>query len=203
MERDVAHRCPPPAGKLEVTVTYLEMMAPPLRRPVPLPGDKVTLVRAEQPTVSFYRYLYDTVGEPWLWSDRRRLSAERLATIIENPMTEVWVLHVAGTPAGYGELDRRNPAVVELAYFGLLPNFIGRNLGPYLLDRMIARAWTSGTWRLGVNTCSFDHPKALPLYCRLGFQPVRTVTKHVADPRIEGVLPLWAAPHLPLACVCP
>lgn len=194
------HADPVPPGKLKVTVTHLEMHAPPLRAPLPPPEDGLTLVRAEQPTVSFYRYLYDTVGEPWLWSDRRRFPRERLASIVRDPMVEIWVLYAHGTPAGFGELDRRNAAVVELSYFGLLPEFIGRRLGPYLLDRLIERAWTAGgTWRLGVNTCTFDHPKALPLYRSLGFQPMRTVTRMVPDPRLEGVLPLHAASHIPLA----
>ena len=58
-------------GKIESVVTSLEMFAPPAGAPVPPPRGDLSIVQAVRPTVSFYRYLYDTVGEPWLWTDRR------------------------------------------------------------------------------------------------------------------------------------
>ena len=51
------------------TITYLEMLARPPTARVPLPAGKLALMLAENCTVSFYRYIYDTVGEPWLWFD--------------------------------------------------------------------------------------------------------------------------------------
>ena len=57
--------------KLSDTVTYLEMTAKPVRPPTPIPAAKLALMWAERCTVSFYRYLYDVVGEPWLWYERR------------------------------------------------------------------------------------------------------------------------------------
>lgn len=187
------------SGHLSVIVTYLEMTAPPKAPPLPQPQPRggVSLVRANPPTTSFYRYLYDTVGEPWLWSERRRLPIRELDRIVGDPRVEVWVLYVSGTPAGYFEIDRRAPDT-DLAYFGLIPEFIGLRLGPWLLDRAIRRAWEGGAKRLLVNTCSFDHPKALGLYQSLGFRPIRHVVREVKDPRIHGWLPRDAGPHIPI-----
>ena len=155
---------------LEVTITYLEMTAPPTRPTVPIPTlGKMALLRAERPTVSFYRYLYDTVGERWLWWDRRRLDDAALAAIIQDPLVEIYVLYVDGVPAGYAEVDRRKPDEIELAYFGLLPEFIGRGLGPFLLNWAIDTAWFHHPKRVWVNTCTLDHPKALQIYQRAGF----------------------------------
>ena len=68
---------------LDIVVTYLEMLKPPTRPTVPVPPvGKIALLRAERPTISYYRYLYNTVGEPWLWWERRRLSNDELARII-------------------------------------------------------------------------------------------------------------------------
>ncbi|HYG91539.1 MAG TPA: GNAT family N-acetyltransferase [Azospirillum sp.] len=185
-------------GHLSVTVTFLEMRAPPRHKPLPQPPGTLALVRADPPTVSFYRYLYDTVGEPWLWHERRRMGDAELAAVVTDPRVEVQVLYVSGTPAGYVEIDRRESRATDLAYFGLVPDFIGMRLGPWLLDRGIRMAWQGGTRKLVVNTCTFDHPKALPLYQSMGFQRVKEVERIVRDPRTDGVLPQGAAPHVPM-----
>src|SRR5262245_41737996 len=86
---------------LDIVVTYLEMLKPPTRPTVPAPVvGKIALFRAERPTISYYRYLYNTVGEPWLWWERRRLSNDELARIIHDPLVEIYVLYVDGVPAG-------------------------------------------------------------------------------------------------------
>lgn len=183
---------------LPVIVTYLEMTAPPAHAPVRQPAGNLSLVRANPPTWSFYRYLYDTVGEPWLWHERRRMPRKELERSIHDPLVEVWVLYVDGTPAGYAELDRRTQET-DLSYFGLIPDFIGHKLGPWLLDAIIRKAWEGGPTKLLVNTCTFDHPKALPLYQSMGFVPTRHVAREVRDPRLDGVLPRSAGDHIPLA----
>ena len=186
------------SGELAVIVTYLAMTEPPHHKPLPQPSGDLALVRATPPTVSFYRYLYNTVGEPWLWHERRRLSDTELAASVTDPRVEVQVLYVSGTPAGYVEIDRREARATDLAYFGLIPDFIGQGLGPWLLDRGIRMAWKGGARKLVVNTCSFDHPKALPLYQSMGFVPTRHVSRVVRDPRADGMLPRSAAPHVPM-----
>ncbi len=158
--------------KLECTVTYLEMGAPPELPPLAPPTDsrlKLALLRAERPSVSFYRYLYDAVGGPWLWTDRKALSDEQLAAIIQDDEVEIYLLYANGVPAGYAELDMRGRPEVNLAYFGLLPEFIGQGLGAYFLNWTVRRAWEHGPSRFTVNTNNFDHPRALPLYQKMGF----------------------------------
>jgi len=187
-----------PPGCLSVIVTYLEMDRAPRHQPLPRPPGDLVLMRAEPPSVPFYRYLYDTVGEPWLWNERRRMPDADLRAIVADPRVEVHVLHVAGTPAGYVEIDRRDRAATDIAYFGMMPDFIGMKLGPWLLDQGIRMAWAGRPRLLTVNTCTFDHPKALPLYQSMGFKPVRHVTRIISDPRLTGVLPRGAAPHIPI-----
>ncbi|WP_211115504.1 GNAT family N-acetyltransferase [Arenibaculum pallidiluteum] len=188
-----------PTGQLRKVVTFLEMAAKPDRvRPLRPPAERLALLRAERPTVSFYRYLYDTVGERWLWADRRRMDAAAVAATVQDPRVEVYVLYKAGVPAGFAELDRRG-AAVDLAYFGLIPDFIGQKLGPWFLDWAVDAAWAGQCTRLTVNTCSFDHPKALTMYQRAGFMPVRQVTEFVEDPRLTGQMPRSAAPQIALA----
>src|SRR5258708_11309158 len=133
---------------------------------IPAPHVKLALIRVENCTVSFYRYLYETVGTPWLWYERRVLDDEALAAQIAKDTTEIFVLYVGGVPAGYFELDAAAPRETELRYFGLIPEFIGRRLGPFLLQAAIDQAWLRPIERLWVHTRTFDPPRALGLYQR-------------------------------------
>jgi GNAT superfamily N-acetyltransferase len=174
---------------IEDTVTYLEMFERPPPRPLPAPLGRLALMRAEQCTVSFYRYLYETVGTPWLWFERRQMSDAALGAELEKPTTEIFVLYVGGVPAGYFELDAAEPRQTELCYFGLMTEFIGRRLGPFLLNAAIEQAWSRPIERLWVHTCTFDHPRALPLYQRAGFVVYARRQVRFDDPRECGILP--------------
>ena len=171
------------------TVTYLEMFERPPARVLPAPGGRLALMRAENCTVSFYRYLYETVGTPWLWFERRLMSDAALAAELAKPTTEIFVLYVGGVPAGYFELDAAEPRQTELCYFGLMPDFIGRRLGPFLLNAAIEQAWSRPLERFWVHTCTFDHKRALPLYQRAGFVVYARRPVSFDDPRESGILP--------------
>ena len=171
---------------ISVTVSYLEMTSPSNRLAPPLrPAESVAIRQAEHPTVSFYRYLYDTVGANWNWTVRRRWTDETLSKVIGDERVEVNVLYVGGTPAGYVELDRRIEGEVEIAYFGLIPEFIGRGLGTHLLDWGLGQAWSYSPRRVWLHTCTLDHPRALDLYRRAGFVVYR---REVVEERVEHLL---------------
>ena len=102
------------------------------------------------------------------WLYRGSLSDFDLAALIQNPLDEIHVLHVDGTPAGFAELDRRTDEI-ELVQFGLMPEFIGQGLGKYFLQWTIDKAWSYQPKRFWVHTCTLDHPVALPNYQKAGF----------------------------------
>lgn len=156
---------------LPMTVTFLEMKRKPTIVPPPQPLGKIAILRAENPPVHFYRYLYDTIGGPYYWVDRRRMADSAVAAIIRSPQVELYVLYVDGCPAGMAELDFREHGTGLLAYFGLLPEFIGKGMGYFFLYQAVQNAWLRPISTLLVNTCTLDHPRALPLYQRMGFAP--------------------------------
>ena len=94
------------------------------------------------------------------------------------------MLRDAGAIAGYFELvrraDARGAVEVELLYFGLVAEAQGRGLGRRLLERAIAEAWALGAERMVLNTCTLDHPAALPNYLARGFRVVRDESYEVA-----------------------
>jgi GNAT superfamily N-acetyltransferase len=153
---------------VEVTVYYLEMLAP-SHASVPAPREGLTVVHVGSPTVSYYRTLYSAVGKDYHWLSRRKMSDEALAAIISDPRNELHLLQVEGRPAGFAELDRRQSDEVELVQFGLMPDFIGQGLGKWLLRWTIEKAWSYAPTRFWLHTCSLDHPAALPNYRKAGF----------------------------------
>ncbi|HUR43628.1 MAG TPA: GNAT family N-acetyltransferase [Aestuariivirga sp.] len=156
---------------IKTTVTFLEMRAEP-RLNVPTPANrKLMLMRAETPAIAFYRFLYDAVGRGYHWVDRKQLNDEALAAIIADPRMEIWVLYAAGQPAGYFEVNAIETPVVELGYFGLMPEFHGRGLGKWFLAEAIRACWARKPEKVIVETCTLDGPAALPLYQKLGFVP--------------------------------
>ena len=179
-------------GWVESNVTYLEMRARPDRLSVAA-RDGVEVRRAVRPTVSFYRYLYHTVGGDWSWAGRRLMDDDTLLSNIRDAAVEVNVLWVEGVPAGLMELDRRKPDEIELLYFGLIPDFIGRGLGRFALDWTIDRAWFFHPSRFWLHTCDLDHPNALAVYQKAGFSIYdrrknrEAILHDMTPPRRQGV----------------
>ena len=163
-----------PCVTIAVTVTFLRMEQPPTTPAPPIPGVTHT-VHVAAPTVHFYRYLYNTVGADYVWWLRRILPDDELARMLDDSGLEIHVLYKDGEPAGFFELDARYGTTVNLSYFGLMPHMIGTGAGPGFLRQAIDAAWSSGPRMVTVNTCTADHPRALPNYIRAGFKTIRAV----------------------------
>lgn len=168
--------------RIPMVVTFLEMAAKPAALPPPAPRGKIAIMRATNPPVHFYRYLYNTVGDAYYWVDRRKLNDDALAAIIQDPKVELYVLYAEGNPAGFAELDFRDSTAGQLAYFGLMPEAVGRRLGYFFLYHSVTNAWDHPITKLLVNTCTLDHPRALPLYQRLGFVPYSREDRYIELP---------------------
>lgn len=179
-----------PDGKLELVTTRLELRATPRHPRVSIMGRTLALVHAKRPPLHFYRYLYDTVGSPYLWWQRREIDDEALAAIVHDERVEILVLQVDGVPAGFAELDRRRTGEVALVYFGLMPEFVGQGLGLPFLGRVMEHVWQGDdVERVIVHACSTDHPRALMVYQRLGFVPYDVEHELIDDPRDRGLFP--------------
>ncbi|MFO0919877.1 MAG: GNAT family N-acetyltransferase [Planctomycetaceae bacterium] len=154
---------------MDVKVSYLEMRER-SQRSAPPPRDGLTIMQALRPSIPYYRFLYHEVGGPWKWFRRKTWTDAELAEVIHHPLNEVHVLYVDGSPAGFAELDRRNPQDVELVQFGLMPEYFGQGLGKYFLQRMIDYVWDTHPDRFWLHTCTRDHPLAIPNYEKAGFK---------------------------------
>jgi GNAT superfamily N-acetyltransferase len=193
MIADGYHDLPP--GKLANLVTFLEMHARPSERFEERDDATIAAVR---PDVDAYRNMFRRIGAPYLWSSRLTLSDRSLQAILDDPDVENYELRRNGSPDGMLELDFREPGSCEVAFFGLVREAQGRGLGRYLMRFALQRAWERSIRRVWLHTCTLDHPGAIAFYRKCGFEPYKRQFEISDDPRAAGLLPLDAAPHIPL-----
>lgn len=186
----------PSTGCYRSVVTYLEIRSPqPMPRPVP-PRTGVTVERWSDPEVDEYLDLFHRIGDQWLWHGRLADSRAAISRLIRLHDHEVWRLWADGEAAGLGELNRSRPGQVKIEYFGLLPDRIGGGLGGYLLRTLLHEAVRPDVERVWLHTCTEDHPQALEVYRHLGFRDCGEEVEWVHDPRLRGLLPRTAGPHV-------
>ena len=161
---------------IEVTRTYLQLLKPADLNSARVDDHRVRIDSVVDSPASFYRFLYAEVGRFYHWIDRLPWSDEDIRAHLERPEITLWVMYYQGSPAGYFELEKHDDGSTEIAYFGLLPEFIGRGLGKHLLSVAVEHAWSDGANRVWLHTCTLDDEAALPNYIKRGFQPFKTET---------------------------
>lgn len=165
---------------IPVTVTTLEMTAPP-KQSLPVPVNVHTaILGAPEIPLAFYRFLYRQAGSRWHWVDRLRMDDETLASTLHDKRNSVTVLYVNGAPAGFFELSQTDEDTIGLSHFGLFERALGLGIGKWFLLQALYAAWASGPKRVTVATNSLDHPRALQLYQMFGFSPVGMQAAQIA-----------------------
>jgi GNAT superfamily N-acetyltransferase len=164
---------------VEVKETSLEMTRPEDLNYFHLDDARARIEQAVECPASFFRYLYREVGRKYHWVDRLGWTDDEIRAHLADPGVSLWVIYYEGSPAGYFELKKEEDGSTELAYFGLLEEFIGRGLGKYLLSYAVKRAWSDGANRVWVHTCTLDGRAAMPNYLKRGFRPYKEKTYFV------------------------
>ena len=155
--------------KKEVTTYYLEMTGPDELRAKPSPRENIFVQEACLPMGELNQFFDLTVGADYYWLDHAGWSKAEWQRYAERDEVSLFVGYEQGTPFGYFELIDVNKDI-EIMCFGLLPAFIGRGLGGYLLSEAVKAAWSKQAKRVWLHTCSFDHPSALANYQARGFK---------------------------------
>lgn len=169
---------------MQVVVTYLEMRdASSLRAATG--GPQLELRRLGEPCAALNRFFYVEVGRAWRWVDRLSWTDDAWQAWVERPQLSTWIAGHAGNPVGYAELDHVGDDL-EVTYFGLLPQFIGRGMGAVALTQVIEAAWSLGPRRVWLHTCSLDHPGARANYERRGFRAYKEEFFDAPDPVPSG-----------------
>jgi GNAT superfamily N-acetyltransferase len=141
-----------------MTTTYLEMRSPQGLRPKRRADERFWISEAKVRLWQFNRFLYFAVGEAWSRNDKRPWTDAQGQEYVASPQLRTF-------GAYYDDQSG-----IEIAYFGLLPAFIGRGLGGALLTNAIDEAWQMSPGRVWVHTCTLDHPSALANYQARGVE---------------------------------
>ncbi len=152
-------------------ITHLAISAP-----LPIAGQEkviwphgVGFTRCRMPLAD-YRALYDQVGRKWHWVNRRHLNDQQLAVIVHHPATETHVLSRDGANIGFVELNFKLSPQVEIVFVGLVEEEIGQGFGYAMIREALRIIQARNPTRVIIQTCTLDHPTALPLYQRIGFK---------------------------------
>jgi GNAT superfamily N-acetyltransferase len=154
--------------KASIHVWHLEMT----NRPVTSEPDvhPYQLLKVEKPLPELNRFLYATVGASCMWYMRLPWKWQQWHDYVARESIETWVAYQSATPIGYFELEKQPRGTTEIAYFGLIPQYVGQGLGRQLLQDAINKAWDTAKNRIWLHTCTLDHSNALPNYLSRGFK---------------------------------
>ena len=171
------------ATATEVTRTYLEMRDASALQAALSTDPLIRITEERDCSVELFRQLYVEVGKNYHWIDRLPWTDEEIGAHLARPENSIWVMTYDSEIAGYFELRKCEDGSTEIAYFGLMPEFIGRGLGKHLLTSATQQAWADGANRVWLHTCTLDDPAALPNYLKRGFRPFKTEQYNVELPR--------------------
>jgi len=117
------------------------------------------------------KFFYKNVGKKHYWVDRLNWTEDEWIKYTSDKKVKTYVLKKKKDLAGYFELIiHKDKNEVEIAYLGLLEEYLNKKLGSYLLSSAIKNSFLIKPKRVWVHTCSLDHKNALMNYTARGMK---------------------------------
>ena len=164
----------------EVVYTHLELTSSDDFKPKEISDSQFRVVEMTIKQWQFNKFLYELVGKKWHWYDKIEWADSDWMTYIGDRKLTTSVGYHKGSVAGYYELIKQDKEV-QIAYFGLAPDYIGKGLGGALLSAAIKQAFKLGAERIWLSTCSLDHPHAINNYKSRGMSVFTPEEKACTD----------------------
>ena len=116
------------------------------------------------------KFFYKQIGKNHHWIDRLSWSENHWIEYVSNPNLYTYILKKDDEMLGFFELlHHKDKSEIEIAYLGLLEEYIGNKFGGYILSEAIKKSFKKeGISRVWVHTCSLDHKNALKNYLSRG-----------------------------------
>ena len=138
----------------------------------PISSDCFSLKEASKDNFDLNKFFYKQIGKGHQWIDRLIWQDKDWLKYISNENLRTYILKKENDLVGYFELIFNNNDC-EIAYFGILEEFIGKGYGGFLLSEALKIAFKRAK-RIWVHTCSLDHPNAIENYKSRGMKIFKT-----------------------------
>ena len=143
-------------------------------------GDNYSLNQVIPNDFQLNKFFYKQIGKNYQWVDRLIWTDKNWIEYVSNPNLFTFVLKNNEDIAGFFELMyHKDKLETEIAYFGLLKEYIGKKLGGYMLSEAIKKSFSYNVKRVWAHTCSLDHKNALKNYLSRGMKIYNTETVNI------------------------
>ena len=135
------------------------------------PFNDLVVEKVNPPDFQLNKFFYKEIGKKHRWTDRLSWSDRKWIDYLENAGVNTYILKQNEDLIGYFEqIFYKDELDCEIAYFGILEEYIGKQLGGYFLSEAIKISFKIGSKRMWVHTCSLDHKNALKNYISRGMK---------------------------------
>ena len=143
-------------------------------------GDNYSLNQVIPNDFQLNKFFYKQIGKNYQWVDRLIWTDKNWIEYVSSPNLFTFVLKNNDDIAGFFELMyHKDKLETEIAYFGLLKEYIGKKLGGYMLSEAIKKSFSYNVKRVWAHTCSLDHKNALKNYLSRGMKIYNTETVNI------------------------
>ena len=143
-------------------------------------GDNYSLNQVIPNDFQLNKFFYKQIGKNYQWVDRLIWTDKNWIEYVSSPNLFTFVLKNNNDIAGFFELIyHKDKLETEIAYFGLLKEYIGKKLGGYMLSEAIKKSFSYNVKRVWAHTCSLDHKNALKNYLSRGMKIYNTETVNI------------------------
>ena len=166
--------------KTEIKRNYLEIKSVKDLLETKKPSENFSVQLISPPDFQLNKFFYKQIGKKYRWIDRLAWNEQKWIEYVNSPKVKTFILKEKDDLAGYFEqIYYEEKLDCEIAYLGILEDYIGKKLGGFLLTEAIKKSFNLGAKRIWVHTCSLDHINALKNYISRGMKVFKSETINI------------------------
>ena len=156
---------------IKVERNYLDIISLKNLSETDKPSNNFNVRLVNPPDFQLNKFFYKQIGKKHRWVDRLIWNENQWIEYINYSKVKTYILQDYNNLAGYFEqIFDQKKLECEIAYFGILQDYVGKRLGGYLLSQAIKKSFAVGANRVWVHTCSLDHKHAFKNYLSRGMK---------------------------------
>ena len=144
------------------------------------PGGLCKITIKNPPDFQINKFFYKQIGKNYRWIDRLIWDDLKWMNYTKNTNLETYIMTDNDELIGFFELlFHPETSKCEIAYFGILDQYIGKKYGGYLLSEALRLGFRNNTKKVWLHTCSLDHKHALNNYLDRGMKIFKSETINI------------------------